>query len=223
MNRDAEEHGMGGNKDFFQFEKSGSYVLRVLTKPLALATHFFGKGQPSSVCYGYEKGCPFHGTGAPKDDKGKEKAPSVKYMAYVIDRSDGQIKIGELPWSVVSRIADFEEDTEIGFSEYPMSRDIKVKVDKENKDPKSMYKTDSSVKEIPVEGDTLIDLNKKKEHTTIEQFIQKRKEKQLEKHKNDGTWDKEMQRRKELGERLDAVKPKPNLEAGEADVDEIPF
>lgn len=207
MQQGAKEHGAESTSDLFQFDKSGQYRIRLLTKPVAIATHFFGPGQPSVVCVGVDKGCPFHGPEAPKDDKGNEKRPSVKFMAYVVDRSDGKVKLGELPWSVIGRVADFEEDEEFQFDGYPMPYDIKIKVDKENKDPKSIYKAEASPKMEPISAEEGVELSDKISKTTPEQYVQKRKDKQLEKFKFDGTLDREIARREKIGKEMDALLP----------------
>lgn len=190
MKQDAEEHGMNTGGDFLQFE-TGDYRLRILTKAEALATHFFGPGQPSHICYGSTKGCPFHGEGAPKDEKtGKERSASVKYMAYVLDRKDGKVKLAELPWSVLSRIADFEEDEDYKFDAYPMPYDVKIKVDKANKDPKSIYKTEASPKSEPVTEAERDLLMASMEKLTPADFVDKRKKNELNKQMENGVWQK---------------------------------
>lgn len=180
MNRAAEEHGMGGGNDFFSFKKSGEYVLRVLTEPLAMATHFFGKGVPGSVCYGKDKGCPF--------ESARYDSPTVKFQCYLIDRSDGKVKIGELPWSVISVLADLEEDNDWSFVGYPMPYDIKVKVDKENADPKQIYKTLGVPRREALTTEEENEFSRKASVQTVEQYIALRKEKQIEKHKEAGIW-----------------------------------
>lgn len=224
MRKDAEEYGMSQSSNLFQFEKSGSYRLRILTNPVAIATHFFGKGQGSHVCYGMHKGCPFHDEGAPKDKDGNPKSPSVKYMAYVIDRSDGRVKIGELPWSVISRFADFEEDEDFKFDSYPMPYDIKVKVDKENKDPKSIYKTDASPQKselTPEEADAFMAGSKK---ITPAQFVEKRKEKELAKQMADGSWQRAADERKARIANAEAMNKEAASNDGvdEASIDDYP-
>lgn len=174
----AQEHGKGGG-DFFKFEKSGDYRLRLLSLPAAMATHFFGKGQPSSVCYGIGKGCPFH------ED---HEDPAVKFIAYVLDRSDNKIKLGEFPWSVVSALSAYQKDEEYAFASYPMPYDVKVTVDKENKDKKQIYKTIAGRAVTPLTEEQMADLHEKLDKMPVEKFIEKRKEAQITKHKETGLW-----------------------------------
>lgn len=176
MNQANEQYGTGGSGGFFTFEKNGTYRLRVLTLCYPLATHFLGKGVKPAVCYGIDKGCPYHGESAPKDDKGEEKKPSVKFVGYVIDRRDGKVKLGELPYSVINAINDLQEDEEYAFDDFPMPYDIKVTVDKDAS-PANMYKTLGSPNRSELteeEEQGLTDAMKKR---TPEVYVEQRKEK----------------------------------------------
>lgn len=178
MERGAKEFGANQGSNMFQFKKSGKYAIRLLTKPLALATHFFGQGQSSAVCFGIEKGCPFHTAEAGE----KPKAPSVKFITYVVDREDGKVKLAELPWSVISAVADFEEDEDYKFENYPMPFDIKVTFDKENDTPAKMYKTMAVPKQVEVTAEERAQLEKAMAALTPEDYVAKRKAKSQEKN-----------------------------------------
>lgn len=214
MKQDAEQHGLGNN-DFFRFDKSGNYRFRLLTPVMALATHFFGKGVSSSVCYGRDKGCPFH--------VGEERA-SVKYIAHVIDRTDGQVKLGELPWTVVKEISNWENDEDYRFDSYPMPYDVKVTVDKDAA-PADIYKATPAPQRTEITPEESKALDEKLKKITPEQFVENRKKKQLEKHQQDGTWQKEQERRQKLADNLDelAAQRATNNGDGEVNPDDIPF
>lgn len=194
MRQSAEEYGVGGNKDFFNFEKSGEYALRLLSKPVAMATHFFGPGVPGSVCYGKANGCPYH--------KADDKQPSLKFQCYVVDRIDGKVKLAELPWSVVSAVSDLEVDEEWAYTGYPMPYDIRVKVDKENKDPKSIYKTLGSIRRDVITTEEENDFIKQDEKLSVDKYIQSRKDKQIAAHKEKGIWITEEERVRAEQDRL---------------------
>ncbi len=225
MDQVAQEHGMNGNADFFSFKKSGDYTLRILSKPLAMATHFFGKGTPGSVCYGKLEGCPFH--------TADHENPSVKFQCYVIDRTDGKVKIAELPWSVVSVISDYELDPDWSYQGYPLPYDIRVKVDKENKDPKSIYKTLGVPRREPLTVEEENAYSRKQGELSVEKYIEGRKTKQIEKHKEAGIWITEEQRaeierkRLEEGARIAAeqgdVVPEVKYPDEEINPEDIPF
>lgn len=190
MNEQASQYGAGSSNTFFSFDKSGAYRFRILSKPIAIATHFFGAGRPASVCYGIEKGCPYHeGELAPKDDKGQIKKPSIKFACYVIDRQDGGIKIADLPWSVWGPIAELEEDEDYKFSGFPMPYDIKVTYDKDNKDPKQIYKPLASPNRVPLTTEEENDFMKRDSEMKIENFVENKKNKSLETSKANGSWE----------------------------------
>jgi hypothetical protein len=208
----AEEHGLGGGTDFFHFSKSGDYKLRVLTQPVPMGTHFFGKGVKGSVCYGGPKGCPFHGI-IPTSETGEYyKNPTVKFNAYVLDRTDGKVKLGELPWSVVSVLSDLEKHEDWTFDGYPMPYDITVKYDKENKDPKQIYKTIASPKREPITTEVENELIEKTTKQTVEAYVESRKTKQMQEHKDKGIWLSEDVRAERQREFLEKAQVEPTGE-----------
>lgn len=175
---DAEAKKYGGNTGSGKFDlKKGPNILRVLTFPEIIATHFFGKGNPSVVCVGIEGGCPFHGEKAPRDDKGKEKAPSLKLAVYIIDRVDGKVKLAELPLSVRYGIQDAQNTPGFEFADFPMPYDIQVFSDPDNKDTKAKYRATALPKfaELTEEEQKAFDENMTR--MTPEQYVEKRKDK----------------------------------------------
>jgi hypothetical protein len=174
IDKASKEYGTGGS-DMFQFKKSGKYTIRLLTDPAPIATHFLGKGQGAYVCFGKDKGCPFH--------KDTDKAPSLKFMVYLVDRSDGKVKLGELPYSVIAKVADYEEDEDYAFEAYPMPYDIKVTFDKENSDPKQIYKVLASPKKADLKEEETTALSESMEKLTPADYVEKRKAKALAKFK----------------------------------------
>jgi len=217
IKKDSEVVGINQGSDMFQFSKSGDYRFRILTEPEAIATHFFGKGVASSVCYGIEKGCPFHV---------EHENASLKYIVYLIDRADGKVKLGELPYSVISAVSDFEEDEDYKFDSYPMPYDIKVKCDKENKDPKQIYKTFAAPNRSELTVEEVEGLSDKLNKITPVDFVQKRKDKAIQTHKESGLWQKEQDRKAKLKEDLDKVRGSAadqGYDYPESDGEEIPF
>lgn len=176
VKRESEQYGGSvGNSDFFKFEKAGLYRVRILVKPRVLATHFFGKGVPAVVCVGKEKGCLFHKEG--------DKAPSIKLVTYVIDRQtdNNKIKLAELPLSISYSINDLQNDPDFAFEDFPMAYDVKIMYDPDNNDPKAKYRLQPSPKQEPLTEDEALRLEEAMKKITPEQFVEKRKEKQLTK------------------------------------------
>ena len=182
MQKDSQEYGSSQSAQLFQFKEAGKgdYKFRVLTDPVCLATHFFGKGQPSHICYGAKNGCPYH--------KPDEKSASRKYIMYIVDRKDGEVKLAEFPLSIIMSIADFQDDEDYSFDSYPMPYDVKVKYNPDEEDPKSIYKTLGAPQKEPVTTQEQEKLTDKMGKLTPEQYVEKRKTVELNKSKEAGTW-----------------------------------
>lgn len=236
MDQASSEFGVGGGgSDIFQFKKSGEYVIRLLTQPAPLGMHFFGKGQSSVVCIGMEKGCPFHGlTDAGKEgkidpktnEKEEFKKPTVKFMVYLIDRQTNKMQLGEMPWSVIKEVGDLELNPDWKFESYPMPYDLRIKVDKENQDPKQVYKVFTIPKIEAITDAEQEELMDKVTKIAPPDFVAKRKEKQKQKFVEDGTWAKFEEKRKKEVEEAQArtaatVGPKEDYPEGPGGV--IPF
>ena len=192
LSQGSKEYGAGSTMDYFKFEK-GENRLRILTAGEVIATHFFGKGQKAHTCYGMEKGCPFHGDKAPKDDKGKEKKPSIKYTCYLIDVKDTEKKVqmADLPYSVIKQVGEYQTNIDYAFETFPMPYDITVKFDPDTNVPNDMYKVLPSPKQTPVDKEVLEALEEKMATLTPAQSVAKKKEWQVAQHEKDGVIKKE--------------------------------
>ena len=174
INQEAREYGGGGQSDKFEFDREGVYRMRILCMPKVLATHFFGKGNPSTICVGIEKGCPFH-----KEDA-VNKA-SLKLVTYIIDRKDSKVKLAELPLSVSYSMDDLKNDEDFAFDEFPMPYDVKITYDPNNPDPKAKYRMVGSPKREELTDEETQELEQALTKMTPEDYVAKRKEKQLTK------------------------------------------
>lgn len=104
----------------------GDNKVRLLTIPTPIAEHGkydegFQPGDYEGVCIGKEEGCPACKTGRLK--------PNVRYLFWLIDRKDNQVKLGKLTYGVFKQIGKLQEDPEYKFSEMPMPYDINIKYD----------------------------------------------------------------------------------------------
>lgn len=160
----------GGGGSYFKFEKAGVYKIRILNKPKVLATHFFGQGVPAITCVGIDEGCKYH--------KGDEKKPSIKLVTYIIDRSDGAVKMAELPLSLSYSLNDLQEDEDFSFEEFPMPYDVKVTHDPDNDDPKAKYRLVGSPKKTPLTEEEEKSLAEKMKKQTPEQYVEAKKKRQ---------------------------------------------
>lgn len=173
VKNESKKYGGGGDANYFKFEDKGVYRIRILNQPKVLATHFFGKGNPSVTCVGIDEGCEYH--------KESDKKPSIKLASYVIDRKDGKVKMAELPLSISYSLNDLQEDTDFAFEDFPMPYDVKITYDPDNDDPKAKYRLVASPKQESLTDEEETDLAEKMKKQTPEQYVETKKNKQKEK------------------------------------------
>ena len=186
--------------DWFKF-KEGDNTIRILTEPEILYEDF-----KLGICY---TDCGFQG--------------SVKGLVYILDRADGCIKLMKLSYNLLQQLESYESDSDYGFSGFPMPYDITVKAEKAGtKEVKYTY-LPRPVKEV--EQKIINDLAQEKPCAEVIDIM---KEKNIEKHKADGTWDRIRSEQEAIGKEInDAVQKAPaddvpTIEYPENDSD-IPF
>lgn len=172
------EHS-SGNSGWFTI-KEGNNQMRILSEPeLMFQSYKMG------ICY-HE--CGFEGT--------------PKYLARVLDRADNKVKLYKIPYSIFKTVAGFEADEDFQFSGFPMPYDIKINA-KGAGTKEVEYTVMPSPKIIPVDDETMEFLEKQK---PVKELINILQEKNIEKHKADGIWQKEQDRlaeqKKNLSEHL---------------------
>lgn len=173
--------------------KEGVNQFRILTEPEVMFENF-----QMGICYHQ---CGYEG--------------SPKYLARVLDRADNKVKLYKIPFTIFETISGFEQDDELKFSGFPMPYDVKVTaVGAGTKEVK--YTVLPSLKQVPVDATVLAEIAKQK---PIPEVIEAMQQKNLEKHKADGTWQKEQDRIAKLGE---DIKRATGGKAGEVDTIEYP-
>lgn len=112
LNQVAEMYGIsgGGNDEGWLSLKEGDNRVRIVSEYEPLAKHWSAK--KGTICIGKDKGCVF----CSSEDSEK---PSVKFLMWVIDRTDGKLRIGEFGWSIVNTLREFQEDPEYHFENLP--------------------------------------------------------------------------------------------------------
>lgn len=178
MQKAQSEHGLG-NSDFFRFDKNGDYRIRQLTPAYPIATYFLGKGIKPKIAYSDMP--------KPKDAEGNDIKPSVKFICYVIDRNGGDVKLAELPYSVIKVVTDLQEDSDYAFADFPAPYDLKITVNKDAA-PADMYKTLPAPQQNPITEQEMSALAIKMEKITPEQYVEKRKNKQREQDNADSVY-----------------------------------
>lgn len=190
----------GGGSDWFKM-KEGTNQFRILTEPELMFESF-----KMGICYHQ---CGFEG--------------SPKYLARILDRADNKVKLYKIPFTIFETISGFEQDDELTFSSFPMPYDVKVNaVGAGTKEVK--YTVMPSMKQVPVDEAILADIAKQ---SSIKEVIGKMQEKNIEKHKADGTWQKAQDDRKAFLENAKEVnkdfKDEDKIEYPEEEPGDIPF
>lgn len=138
---------------------NGENKFRVLTSPEPYVSHFMGKGQPVLPCL---QNCDFC-------KKGYER--TVKVIMYILDRTDNQIKLAELGWSIFKAIGELANSSEYGFESIP-PYDLIIK--RTGEGMQTRYIVTPSRNEIPLTEDQKSELANK---TPVKQIISNRMEK----------------------------------------------
>lgn len=176
----------GGADLFYKFQ-AGENRVRVLTKGEVLGQHFFGKGIRPTVCYGVSKGCPFHQENNLTNTAKEFPNVSIKYSVYLLDRVDNSIKVADLPYTVIKKIGELQEDADYSFDSFPMPYDLKITY-KPDESASNMYSIIASPKREDISAELTEQLKEKMEKYPIDAQIQKKKDAQILVHKEQGVW-----------------------------------
>lgn len=109
-----------GNADLYEIQEGDNQV-RVLSGYDVVARHWQGKGEDNPVCFGEDKGCPWH-----ERIEGNElKYPlRIRCIFWLLDRRDDKIKLAFMPYKFASAIGKLQKDKEWGFEQVPMPYDV---------------------------------------------------------------------------------------------------
>ena len=123
-NEVAEEHNLGGG-DLFEIQE-GNNIVRVLSGYTVIARHFAGVGQYSPVCFGKEKGCPYHDTVSAESDE-LVMPLRIRCIFWLLDRRDNKIKLAFMPYKFASLLAKLQKDNGGEPLTIPMEYDVNFK------------------------------------------------------------------------------------------------
>lgn len=169
----------GGGSNWFKF-KEGRNSIRVLTEPEPFFEDF-----KRGVCY---TGCGYQG--------------SAKTLAWVIDNGDGRLKLMRIPYTISKLIASWQTDEDWAFESFPMPFDINI--DATGAGTKEVdYKVTPRPKKSEVSAEVIDAVMKE---NTCAEIIESLKAKNIEKHKADGSWQKEQDRQAQLKKELKDVR-----------------
>lgn len=176
------QYNTNKTSDWYKFAENAN-SFRVLSEPV-LMFEKFGVG----ICY---TDCGYQG--------------SPRLLTWVLDRKDNRIKLAKLPYTIGEQIIAMENDPDYGFTGFPMPYDVTINATNAGtKEVKYSAPLPRPVK--PIENEILEQLEEK---NTCSQIIETMKKKQKEKHLQDGTWQKEQDRKEALKKELSEARIKP--------------
>ncbi len=116
FNKDLKDHGVGGGKnDWFKVEE-GENKIRVCVTPMFNQSRY-----KYGTCY---EGADF----CKKENLGDKENLINKWLAWIIDRKDGKLKLYNMPFTVSKSIVSLKTNAEYAFEDFPMPFDITLNV-----------------------------------------------------------------------------------------------
>jgi len=179
------EHIASGGNDWFKF-KEGKNVIRILVEPAPMFEDF-----KMGICY---HDCGFQG--------------SPKFLAHIWDRTDGKIKLMKIPNIINEAIIGFESSERFSFKGFPMPYNLEVVA--KNAGTKEVVYTVLPGGEDELPTNIADEVRNKKSPADI---IDKLKQKNLDKHTEDGTRDKILKEREALKVQLDSARKAGKVES----------
>lgn len=123
-NEVAEEYNLGGG-DLFDIQE-GDNIVRVLSGYTVIARHFAGIGMYSPVCFGKDKGCPYHETVSAESDELKMPL-RIRCIFWLLDRRDNKIKLAFMPYKFASLLGKIQKEAGGEALAIPMECDVNFK------------------------------------------------------------------------------------------------
>jgi len=152
--------GQGG----FWRPEPGDNKIRVLTPYEAYGSHWVQEENRSHTCIGLDNGCKYCKAG---------NKPRAKFLFWILDRKDGEVKLAETGYSVVKQLGEFAKSEDWKFDGSP-DYDITIKKTGERLDTEyAVIPSPNKGKLTKTEQDAF-----NKDIKPIEDIIEKLKEKE---------------------------------------------
>ena len=127
---EKEFENLGGSKGNYFRLTEGKNRVRILSPLFPFASHFTSLKTPPITCIGKEDCAECKKMVKVKDKNGqeveRENTPGVKFMCYVLDYVDSQIKLANFPLTIFIALRDLQNDPDWTFNEVPMPYDITI-------------------------------------------------------------------------------------------------
>lgn len=147
---------------FYTVADGNKNLVRILTTP-----EIFYKDYDEGVCY---TDCGFQG--------------SPVGLSYVLDRTDNKIKLMEVKWGLIQKLANWEESGDYEIDGFPMKHDIRITKEGSGKQTKYDYNLVPKTSEVPADF-----MEKVKELKSCTEIIEKFKSDNKLERENAGAMD----------------------------------
>ena len=108
MNLQTYELPESGRPGYFK-PKDGANKIRLVSEIMDYGSHFIKEEKKSHICLGAES-CKYCRAG---------EKPKLRYLCWIIDRADNQIKLYEFGHSILKQLLALAKDGEYGFEVLP--------------------------------------------------------------------------------------------------------
>lgn len=150
--------------NWFKFEE-GDNQFRILVQPIVLYERF-----KVGICY---TDCGYTGT--------------PKYLTWILDKKDNTVKLFKLPYGLSETLGAWQSDEDYKFDKFPMPYDMKVTAVGAGTKEVKYSAVPKPVKELTEEEKITVTSKLMDKNTLMpEAIIEKMKEKQIAKHKEEG-------------------------------------
>jgi len=164
----AKEYKIGG-KGFWTPEP-GENKLRVLSGYEAYGNHWVVADNRSYVCLGKDNGCVYCENEKDKDCKTSRR--SVKFLMWVLDRADGEVKIAQVGYSIIKQLGTLATSEDWAFDDIP-PYDVVIKKTGEKLKTEYNVTPTKAEKPLTVDEQKVVD----EEITDLSEVIEKMKTK----------------------------------------------
>lgn len=158
----AKQYGVGGGGDWFNL-KEGENRVRLLNEFEIYGEHWNPATKKYITCIGKEEGC----------KPCAAKMPiTVRALGWVIDRSDGKVKLFKMPYTIFKALGALQTDADYGFSLLP---EYDLKINRAGTGKESEYTVLPTPKITPLTDEELTEMNEKIK--PVDEIIEKMKNK----------------------------------------------
>jgi hypothetical protein len=125
MSKANAEYGFSGGSDkYFKFVE-GDNRLRVMSLPEPIGEHYKPGSANNGICIGKPE-CPGCREADAEPDPTKKNKVNVKFMMWVLDLKDGELKTAKFPYKIMQALQALQNNPEWAYSSMPMPYNVTI-------------------------------------------------------------------------------------------------